>query len=158
MWIKRPESSRAAFSFVMEEKNSSSSFTRPSVIIMSAWLPGFLSFIKLGIFKVYMVSVTCSPAELLQEPSAGHQWDGGQQGSGLNHLFLRIKDVSLKTQENADGLGLRLGLLFHRCCSFAATLAFLLGGGGEKLLGLWVETLWERHQQGERDLEKKTEK
>lgn len=59
----------------------------------------------------------------------------GSTGSGLDHLFMRIKDVSLKLQVNADGLRLRPGLLVH----FGAALAFLLGG--EKLLGVRTEAL-----------------
>lgn len=49
-----------------------------------------------------------------------------------------IKDVALEMQVDADGLRLRLGLLF----TFISTFAFLLGAGRQQGLGLWVETLW----------------
>lgn len=48
-----------------------------------------------------------------------------------------IKDVALEMQADANVLRLRLGFLV----SFASTFGFLLGGGGQQVLGLRPKTL-----------------
>lgn len=49
-----------------------------------------------------------------------------QQRSGLNHLFMGIKDIPLEMQVNANRLRICFGLLFVRWSTFASTFPFLL--------------------------------
>lgn len=78
------------------------------------------------------------PLKLLSWPVSKNQ--RSVQGSGLSHLLMGIKHVSLEMQVNADRLGLSFGLLFGCRLAFAAAFPLLLGGG-QQLLGLRAKTL-----------------
>ena len=60
--------------------------------------------------------------------------------SGLNHLFVGVKEISLEVKVDGHGLRrIRSGLvLFGRRSAFS----LLLIGGGQQLLGFWTKTLW----------------
>lgn len=69
------------------------------------------------------------------------------QRSGLHHLLMGVKHIPLEMQVNANWLLSTVcpGLLFTSCSTFTCSaLRFLLGGGGQQLLGLWEKTLWRR--------------